>query len=61
MIDGPWGNKYVEKLIRLNVSFRITKACCCGSVANSCLTLCSPMTVALQASLNFTISRSLLS
>ena len=60
MIGGPWGNKYVEKLTRLSISFRITKACCCYSVANSCLTLCNPMTVALQASLNFTISLSLL-
>lgn len=60
MIDEPWGNKYVEKLTRLSISFRIIKACCCCSVANSGLTLCNPMTVARQASLNFTISRGLL-
>ena len=39
MIDEPWGNKYVEKLIRLSISFRIIKACCCCSIANSGLTL----------------------
>ena len=34
--------------------------CCCCSVAQSCLTLCNPWTAAHQASLSFTISRSLL-
>ena len=34
--------------------------CCCCSMAQSCPTLCDPMTAALQASLSFTISQSLL-
>ena len=34
--------------------------CCCCSIAQSCPTLCDPMTAALQASLSFTISQSLL-
>ena len=34
--------------------------CCCFSVSHSCPTLCSPRTAARQASLSFTISRSLL-
>ena len=33
---------------------------CCCSVTRSCLTLCHPMTAVHQASLSFTISRSLL-
>ena len=33
---------------------------CCCSVAQSCPTLCDPMDCSLQASLSFTISRSLL-
>ena len=33
---------------------------CCCSIAQSCLTLCDPMDSALQASLSFTISLSLL-
>ena len=35
-------------------------SCCCCSVAESCPTLCNPWTIAHQASLSFTISRSFL-
>ena len=38
---------------------KVTVKCCC-SVAKSCLTLCDPMHHSPQASLSFTISRSLL-
>ena len=38
----------------------VERACCCCSVARSCLTLCDCRTVAQQVSLSFTISRSLL-
>ena len=34
--------------------------CCCGSVAQSCLTLCNPWIIARQPSLSLTISQSLL-
>ena len=34
--------------------------CCCCSIAESCLTLCAPWIAARQASVSFTISRSLL-
>ena len=37
-----------------------TYFCCCCSVTKSCPTLCNPCTVARQALLYFTISRSLL-
>ena len=37
-----------------------SKCCCCCSVTELCLTLCDPWSVACQASLSFTISRSLL-
>ena len=46
----------------LNELFRCTElisGCCCCSVAQLCLTLCDPMDAACQASLSFTISRSL--
>ena len=36
------------------------RSVCCPSGAHSCLTLCDPVTAALQESLYFTISRSLL-
>ena len=39
--------------------FLLLKALCC-SVVKSCLTLCNPWTVALQVSLSFSISQSLL-
>ena len=38
---------------------QIASYCCCGSLAQSCPTLCSPWTAAHQASLSLTISRSL--
>ena len=38
---------------------QFTWKCCC-SVSKSCLTLCDPITAARQATLSFTISRSLL-
>ena len=37
-----------------------TFTCCCCLVAQSCLTLCNPIDCSSQASLSFTISRSLL-
>ena len=40
-----------------NVLNSVSRDCCCCSVAQSCLTLCSPMDyIAHQASLSFTIS-----
>ena len=47
----PWSRKCENKYVR---------QCCCCSVAQSCQTLCDPWTAAHQASLSFTISRSLL-
>ena len=46
----PWSRKCENKYVR---------QCCCCSVAQSCQTLCDPWTAAHQASLSFTISRSL--
>ena len=50
----------IDRTIKNCEEFEILLCCCSCSVAQLCSTLCDPWTAARQASLSFTISRSLL-